>query len=654
MNRKQRRAMGRRGAQPRNRSVASATSTETLAQLCRVAAAYHGGGAFIEAERHYRHILTLFPNHAETHRGLGAALMAQGKANDAIPHFGHVIALNPTEHAGYEDLGKACLGAGQLKLAIGAASRAVELNETAETKTLFGQCVRDARFTADDGRIRKLILRALSEAWDRPRNLAGACISLVKLDGFVNECIMQANSAWPARLPVAQLRGSLVAALSRDQILCCLLESDTINDVGLERLLTNVRGAMLTTGTAGDAIDEGLLGFYCTMARQCFINQYVFSMTEVEADQARRLRVSLEKALGAGDLCPAHWPAIVGAYIPLHTLSHHEALLDRSWPASVRALLDQQIEKPAEERRIASTIPVLTSIDGDVSRAVRQQYEESPYPCWVKAGLPGQPIVLSDRPQEQGLDVLIAGCGTGLSTIEFARQTPRARILAIDLSVASLCYAQRMAESYGLSNVEFGQADIMTMAASGRAFDYVDSSGVLHHLADPWEGWRLLLALLRPGGIMQVGLYSELARKSVVAARALIAERGYKPIAEDIRRCREEVMAADDGSLLKSVIKWNDFFATNECRDLLFHVQEQRVTLREIKSFLAANGVRFAGFRLEAATFQRFVMRFPQQSAMMDLDCWEAFEIQAPDTFSAMYQFWVRKLVNSDGSGSES
>jgi tetratricopeptide (TPR) repeat protein len=186
--------------------------------------------------------------------------MAQGKANEAIPHFGQVIALKPTEHAGYEDLGKACLGAGQLKLAIGAASRAVDLNETAETKTLFAQCAKRARFRADGGRIRKLILRALSEAWDRPRNLAGACISLIKLDDFVNERLEQANSGWPARLPVAQLLGALIAALSRDQILCCLLESDTINEVGLERLLTNVRGAMLTTGTVEEAIEEKLLG----------------------------------------------------------------------------------------------------------------------------------------------------------------------------------------------------------------------------------------------------------------------------------------------------------------------------------------------------------------------------------------------------------
>jgi SAM-dependent methyltransferase len=209
-----------------------------------------------------------------------------------------------------------------------------------------------------------------------------------------------------------------------------------------------------------------------------------------------------------------------------------------------------------------------------------------------------------------------------------------------------------MTQSYGLTNVEFGQADITKLAMIGREFDYIDASGVLHHLADPWEGWRILLSLLRPGGVMLVGLYSELARQGIVAAaRRLIADRGYRPIPEDIRRCRQEVMAADDGSLLKSVIQWNDFFTMNECRDLLFHVQEHHITLREIKVFLATIGVHFGGFMLDAPTFQRFATRFPEPAAMTNLDCWQNFETQAPSTFAAMYQFWVHKPATcSDGT----
>jgi hypothetical protein len=83
----------------------------------------------------------------------------------------------------------------------------------------------------------------------------------------------------------------------------------------------------------------------------------------------------------------------------------------------------------------------------------------------------------------------------------------------------------------------------------------------------------------------------------------------------------------------------------NECRDLIFHVQEHHVTLREIKLFLAAAGVQFGGFMLDAPTVQRFAARFAEPAAMTNLDCWQAFETQAPSTFAAMYQFWVHKPV---------
>ena len=63
----------------------------------------------------------------------------------------------------------------------------------------------------------------------------------------------------------------------------------------------------------------------------------------------------------------------------------------------------------------------------------------------------------------------------------------------------------------------------------------IETAGVLHHLADPAAGWRLLLSLLRPNGLMFVGLYSVTARRSLTAARAQIAARGYRATADDIR-----------------------------------------------------------------------------------------------------------------------
>src|SRR5258708_22535105 len=106
----------------------------------------------------------------------------------------------------------------------------------------------------------------------------------------------------------------------------------------------------------------------------------------------------------------------------------------------------------------------------------------------------------------------------------------------------------------------------------------MESSGVLHHLADPFAGWRVLVSLLRPGGFMTIGLYSKIARADIVAARAFIAERGYRPSAEDIRRCRQEIIALDASGQFRSIAASGDFFRMSGCPDLLFHADEHRLT----------------------------------------------------------------------------
>jgi tetratricopeptide (TPR) repeat protein/SAM-dependent methyltransferase len=605
-------------------------------------------GRWNEAIAGYRNALARGPCPPEIYHRLGMALLAQRKTDDAIYNLERAVALKPDSPDVYSNLAKAYARAARFDLVVPTAARALELNETPETRTLFAQYVKFTRFTADDsGRFRRLVLRALTGGWSRPRELANVCVNLIKLNGSISDCVARANAAWPERLPAAELFGpSGLSALSNDELLICLLECDPVADIGMERLLASARHAMLLLA-AGDEIvdDEQHLRFFAALAAQCFINEYVYALTEAEAKLAANLQSRLTKALTEGASIPALWPIALAAHVPLHAVAGTDTLLTRRWPAYLDALLTQQIKDPAEQRNAALAIPVLTALGDEVSHAVRRQYEENPYPRWVKPGPPVQFLPTGDPGRELFADILIAGCGTGLSAVEIAGYARDSRILAIDLSLASLSYAKCKAERFGLANIEFAQADIMRLSLLARQFDFVDASGVLHHLADPWQGWQILLSLLRPGGAMRVGLYSEMARLNVVEARSLIAERAYRPLVEDIRRCREEIMAAEDGSLLKSVTQTGDFFATSECRDLLFHVQEHRITLPEIKRFLDANNVRLIGFVLDGPVLQQFTKRYPDQASMSDLDCWDAFEAEFPNTFAGMYQFLVRKLA---------
>jgi hypothetical protein len=95
---------------------------------------------------------------------------------------------------------------------------------------------------------------------------------------------------------------------------------------------------------------------------------------------------------------------------------------------------------------------------------------------------------------------------------------------------------------------------------------------------------------------------------------------------------------------MKSVASYADYFSISECRDLLFHVQEHQLTIAEIAAFLREHKLQFIGFELAPQALANYRSRFPQDSAMTDLNAWEAFEAQHPTTFAGMYQFWVQRL----------
>ncbi len=619
-------------------------------------------GKFGEAEAEYRQAMTLKSGFADPHNNLGLALMWQGRLAEAVALYRQALALNPHYGEAYTNLAMALVTAQEFAAALAALRCALAVKDTHDARSLVVHCLKNLKSTQDVADLRDFVWRALSEGWDRPVELSRVSAALIKRNPMVGECVERAIKA--GRLPAEELFASSgFATVYGDQLLQCLLQSTPICDLELERFLTAARFALLrraAADTGASNIEEGAVGFYCALARQCFINEYVFACGEDEMREALELRERLAAALEAGATIPILWPAAVAAYFPLNSLPCSERLLDRSSSDSrsdaVIGMLVQQLCEPREEQQIRPDIPRLTGIEDPVSRMVQQQYEENPYPRWVRTVSDVRPMTVDryfhkrfgsasfrELGKASDVDILIAGCGTGQHPIETAQEITGARVLAVDLSLASLAYAQRKTRAAGLTNIEYAQADILGLGSIGRTFDIIEASGVLHHLADPMEGWRVLLSLLRPEGVMHLGFYSELGRADIVAAQTYIAERGYGRSAQDIRRCRQELLNLNGGTRFNKILGFNDFFSTSACRDLLFHVQEHRFTLPAIKSFLRKNNLQFLGFRLDTQIAEAFRNRFSADGASTDLDLWHLFEAENPTTFSGMYQFWVQK-----------
>lgn len=625
-----------------------------LAVLLKAQARYE------DAEASYRKALGCSPNFAPAHHGLGEVLKTQKRFQEAEISYRQALKVKPDFVQAYDSLAQLFSGQGDWSAGLRLANQYLQVAQNSRAKSFFVQCVTRARITQVNEATLANILRALAEPWCNPGELTPVGAILVKGEQIVQKSVVKVLGAWPDRLPEHELFSATeLEVIAGNPMLRAMLVAASICDIELERFLTVMRKTLLDramTQSGASNVSNQLLEFYCALSRQCFINEYVYSCAEVEAKQARKLSDAIVAALEMDTDIPVLSVVAVAAYFPLHTLPNSEKLLQRSWPDAVNAMLLPLVAEPAEERQYRATMPQLTLIEGAVSLSVQSMYEENPYPRWIKRLSVENPVTVnhylrSNFPladfqplnKECDFDILVAGCGTGQHSIGVAQKFKDARVLAIDLSLTSLSYAKRKTQEAGLNTIDYAQADILKLGSLNRSFDVIESGGVLHHLADPWAGWRVLISLLRPGGVMGIALYSEVARRDVVRGRTIIAEQGYASTLEGIRQCRQDLMDLDESAGFGRLLRVNDFFSTSDCRDLLFHVQEHRMTLTEIAAFLRANYLAFLGFQVKAEVLVAYQKRFPDDQAATNLDQWQIFEHENPDTFIGMYQFWLQK-----------
>lgn len=608
----------------------------------------------------FQTVLALQPGRPDGHLGLAEALRMKGMAGDATAHYRQVVATKPDHAGALVGLAETLLAEGASDEALAIAQRALQADDNNAARTAFVQALLGARTPPTDPTARKFAARALTEPWFQPSALAPVCTQMVKGLPAISNSLARLNAPAGNELSLGDLFGPFgMKMIAGDELLRVLLQTAPICDVEVERLLTVMRFLLLQAATSApdQAMEPELLLFHAALARQCFLNDYVFARNELEDSLVNGARGALMAALRSGAPVPPLLPIAVAAYEPLHQVPEIDAMLQRPCGDALAGLLKQQVREPIEEFADLAEIPQLTEIDDAVSLQVQQQYEENPYPSWTKPGpahaMPSfeaglrevLPFAAFAVPDSGTFDILIAGCGTGQHSIGVAQRYPQANIAAIDLSLASLAYARRKTREAGLSNIDYAQADILMLGAIGRTFDIIESSGVLHHLADPLEGWRILLSLLRPHGFMHVGLYSQSARSHVRAAREFIVNGAYDSTANGIRRARQALIkAASTNPAFEHVARSPDFFTTSACRDLLFHVQEHQFTLPVIRDFLATQNLRLLGFdALPAAVLDGYRRAYPHDITLSDINCWHDFETRHPHLFGGMYQFWVQK-----------
>ena len=661
---------------------AIAVSGQVAQFHCNLGNALQGCGDLQGATHAYRRAVAIDERHAEALNNLGFALVRQGAFDEALENLRRALAIEPDSPYALNNLGDASKMAGDALAAADAYRRAVAVApQAAELRVKLARVLRGlGRFDealdhlwplVDSGDTDTSVLRlvgSLAKAVAPARydaRLERRVLALLAAPGVDHEDVAE-FAATLVRLKYAGdegFRGQtdhdfVIDVLLRDALVRVLLTRSVNRDEEIELRLRAARRALLLGmhEMSADALEA-----VSVLAQQCFNNEYVFFASDEERARLDDLRAEIESRIDWSAPADAHAERcllLFALYAPLVELSIAERLAARTtsqWSAALRPLIERTLLEPMEEAELRSAITTIGALDDPVSRAVKAQYEANPYPRWLtpayrdasdlhgllKSMFPRfePPAALKGR-----VRVLVVGCGTGLHPISVALRYAGAEVVATDISRRSLAYGVRMARRLGVDNVRFIENDVLNLGELDGEFHVVECVGVLHHMQSMSEGLRALLAKLCTEGVLKIGLYSEWARAPVVRARERIAEMELTASADDIRRFRSTVLAADAAEEIRRIVDFGDFYTLSSCRDLLFHVHEQRVTLADVERLLGDAGLRFIGFEsVDARLVESYRRRFPQDDAMDDLTRWQTLEAQIPEAFTGMYQFWCER-----------
>lgn len=245
-------------------------------------------------------------------------------------------------------------------------------------------------------------------------------------------------------------------------------------------------------------------------------------------------------------------------------------------------------------------------------RQVREQYENYPYPevdpqheyehltIPLTEELPrlNQYGFEGKKDFRHGFRALVAGGGTGSAAIALAEQLREtdAEIVYLDMSQASMAVAKERAHIRGLTNITWLHDSLLNLPTLdiGR-FDYINCSGVLHHLADPDAGFAALCSVLKEDGVVGIMVYATHGRTAVYQIQAAM-----RLLNHDEPNMQQRV--ANTRTLLQNLPTTNWFLHSppdilGETQtdvgvyDLLLHSQDRAYTVLECYSFAEKQGL---------------------------------------------------------------
>ena len=203
----------------------------------------------------------------------------------------------------------------------------------------------------------------------------------------------------------------------------------------------------------------------------------------------------------------------------------------------------------------------------------------------------------------ESYQALVAGGGTGDATVHLARQLaqvqPKARVVHIDLSAKAIHIARKRIQSLNLSNVHFEQISLLDLQPGKFGlFDYINCSGVLHHLESAEAGSIALARLLKPSGGLSIMLYGALGRRGIYDVQKMMRtiRRDNDNLEDLIPLTRRLLLRLPEENPYRLKPGFSPVIDDAELVDKFLHVRDRPYTVSDVLQLLRASGLKLQSF----------------------------------------------------------
>jgi SAM-dependent methyltransferase len=261
--------------------------------------------------------------------------------------------------------------------------------------------------------------------------------------------------------------------------------------------------------------------------------------------------------------------------------------------------------------------------------------------------------------------VWVAGCGTN-QALYTALKFPLGTVIGSDLSTSSLDLARTNAAKLELTNVTLKEESINQVEYRDQ-FDYIVSTGVVHHNADPKATLEKLARALKPEGILELMVYNRFHRilntAFQKAVRILVEQRETDGFEAEFKMGRTLASNFPVKNQLGTMLAEARNVGDSEFADMLIVPLEYSYTVESLEAMAASCGLEIlmpciSTYAKFAAPSIFWNMRFDNlelqaaYDAMPDIRRWQVTNLLLHE-YSPMLWFYLQRTDSGHARKSE-